>query len=80
MSVKFAVFEVSAEFLMDVAKEVASSPHPLNKSILLDSFDKVQSYTIRFSLIHRAPSLNASSLVFSMKETANMCQPTSMET
>jgi hypothetical protein len=40
MSVKFAVFEVSAECLMDVAKEVASSPHPLDKNILLDSFDK----------------------------------------
>ena len=42
---KFAVFEVSAEFLMDVAKEVSSSPHPLDKKILLDSFDKHQAYT-----------------------------------
>ncbi len=45
MSMKFAVFDVSAEFLMDIAKEVSSSPHPLDKSILLDSFDKNQAYT-----------------------------------
>jgi|GEM_PF-1717587 hypothetical protein len=44
MLTKFVVFEVSAEFLMDVAKEVASSPHPLDKKILLDSFDKNQAY------------------------------------
>jgi hypothetical protein len=42
---KYAVFEVSAEFLMDIAKEVTSSPHPLDKSILLDSFDKNHTYT-----------------------------------
>lgn len=44
MSTKIAVFDVSAEFLMDIAKEVASSPHPLDKNILLNSFDKHPTY------------------------------------
>jgi hypothetical protein len=34
----FTVLDVSAEFMMDVAKIVASSPHPLTKKDLLNSF------------------------------------------
>lgn len=35
---QFTVSDVSAEFMMDVAKVVASSPHPLTKKDLLNSF------------------------------------------
>jgi hypothetical protein len=38
MSLPFTVSDVSAEFMMDVAKIVASSPHPLTKKDLLNSF------------------------------------------
>jgi hypothetical protein len=38
MSTQFTVSDVSAEFMMDVAKIVASSPHPLTKKDLLNSF------------------------------------------
>jgi hypothetical protein len=38
MSMQFTVSDVSAEFMMDVAKVVASSPHPLTKKDLLNSF------------------------------------------
>lgn len=44
MSSPFAVFDVSAEFMMDLAKVVASSPHPLTKKDLLNSFDKSSAY------------------------------------
>lgn len=44
MSSQFAVLDVSAEFLMDVAKAVASSPYPLTKQDLLRSFDKSDPY------------------------------------
>lgn len=44
MSLQFAVLEVSAEFMMDVAKAVASSPHPLSKKDILNSFTKSRFY------------------------------------
>lgn len=44
MSLQFALFDVSAEFMMDVAKAVASSPHPLNKEDLVRSFKKSKTY------------------------------------
>lgn len=44
MSSYFSVLDVSAEFLMDVAKVVASSPHPLSKDDLLNSFKKSKVY------------------------------------
>jgi len=40
MSLQFAVSKVSAEFMMDVAKAVSSSPHPLSKRDLIKSFEK----------------------------------------
>jgi hypothetical protein len=44
MSSQFAVLDVSAEFMMDVAKAVASSPHPLSKEDLTRSFKKSKPY------------------------------------
>lgn len=44
MSIQFAVSDVSVEFMMDVAKAVASSPHPLTKKDLLNSFRKSDVY------------------------------------
>jgi hypothetical protein len=44
MSLQFAVLDVSAEFMMDVAKAVASSPHPLRKEDLIRSFKKSRTY------------------------------------
>lgn len=44
MSLQFAVFDVSAEFMMDVAKAIASSPYPLNKGDILNSFKKSRVY------------------------------------
>jgi hypothetical protein len=44
MSLQFTVFDVSAEFVMDVAKAVASSPHPLNREDLVRSFKKSKTY------------------------------------
>lgn len=44
MSMQFTVSDVSAEFMMDVAKVVASSPHPLTKKDLLNSFEMSGNY------------------------------------
>lgn len=44
MSSQFTILDVSAEFIMDLAKAVASSPHPLTKKDLLNSFKKSQAY------------------------------------
>jgi len=44
MSSQFAVSDVSTEFMMDVAKAVASSPHPLTKKDLLNSFERSDVY------------------------------------
>jgi len=44
MSLQFAVSDVSAEFIMDVAKAVASSPHPLSKEDVMRSFQKSRPY------------------------------------
>lgn len=44
MSSQFAVLDVSAEFMMDVAKAVSSSPHPLSKEDLIRSFKKSTTY------------------------------------
>jgi len=44
MSFQFDVFNVSAEFMMDVAKLVASSPRPLAKEDLFRSFSKSERY------------------------------------
>lgn len=46
MSVQFIVLDVSAEFIMDVAKAVASSPHPLSKADLIKSFKKSKAYIL----------------------------------
>jgi len=59
MSFHFLVLDVSAEFMMDVAKAVASSPHPLSKDDLLNSFKKSRVYVTnaisqcaQLSLVH----------------------------
>jgi hypothetical protein len=44
MSSPYVVMDVSAEFIMNVAKAVASSPHPLSKYDLLNSFEKSPKY------------------------------------
>jgi len=44
MPLQFAVLEVSAEFLMDVAKAIASSPYPLTREDILGSFKKSRVY------------------------------------
>lgn len=44
MSAQFSIFNVSAEFLMDVAKVLASSPHPLANKDLFRSFKKSSKY------------------------------------
>jgi len=44
MSSQFVVLDVSAEFMMDVAKAVASSPHPLSKEDIIRSFKKSRPY------------------------------------
>ena len=44
MSSQFVVLDVSSEFMMDVAKAVASSPHPLTKEDLIRSFKKSKPY------------------------------------
>lgn len=41
---QFTVSDVSAEFMMDMAKIVASSPHPLTKKDLLNSFKMSEVY------------------------------------
>lgn len=46
MSLQFSVLDVSAEFMMDVAKAVASSPHPLSREDLLRSFKKSRTYVL----------------------------------
>ena len=59
MSTPFTVSDVSSEFMMDVAKVVASSPYPLNKKDLLNSFEKSPTYVsnavsqcLQLGLIH----------------------------
>jgi hypothetical protein len=59
MSMPFIVSDVSSEFMMDVAKVVASSPYPLNKKDLLNSFEKSSTYVsnaisqcLQLGLIH----------------------------
>jgi hypothetical protein len=47
MPLQFEVSKVSAEFMMDVAKAVASSPHPLSKKDLMKSFEKSDVYVAR---------------------------------
>ena len=44
MSTQFTVSDVSADFMMDVAKAVASSPRPLTKKDLLNSFSMTPAY------------------------------------
>ena len=44
MSLQYLVLDVSAEFMMDVAKAIASSPHPLSKEDLTRSFEKSKVY------------------------------------
>ncbi len=44
MSVQFVVSDVSAEFMMDVAKLVASSPHPLSRNDVANSFNVSNAY------------------------------------
>jgi len=44
MALAFSIYDVSAEFVMDVAKAVASSPHPLNKQDLRESFSRSGGY------------------------------------
>ena len=44
MSFQFAVLDVSAEFMMDIAKAIASSPYPLAKEDILESFRKSRVY------------------------------------
>jgi len=68
MSFQFIVLDVSAEFMMDVAKAVASSPHPLTKDDLLRSFKKSSVYIsnaisqcIQLGLIHIQNDLYVSS-------------------
>lgn len=46
MSSQFATLDVSAEFMMNVAKAVASSPHPLSRDDLLRSFRKSRVYIL----------------------------------
>jgi hypothetical protein len=47
MSSQFDVSKVSAEFMMDVAKAVASSPHPLSRKDLIKSFEKSDVYVTK---------------------------------
>lgn len=47
MPIQFSVCEVSAEFILDVAKVVASAPHPLSREDLLKSFNKSRLYLNR---------------------------------
>lgn len=47
MSSQFAVYDVSADFMMDTAKVVASSPHPLTKKDLVKSLHKNEKYVSR---------------------------------
>lgn len=44
MSIQFVVSDVSAEFMMDIAKLVASSPYPLTKKDIANSFDVSDAY------------------------------------
>jgi len=44
MPSQFNVFDVSAEFLMDVANLVSTSPHKLSKEDIINSFDKNPNY------------------------------------
>ena len=44
MSSQFALLDASAEFMMDIAKVVASSLHPLSREDLLRSFKKNRPY------------------------------------
>jgi hypothetical protein len=44
MSMQFTVSDVSSEFIMDVAKTVASSPHPLKKEDIMRCFKKSNAY------------------------------------
>ncbi|RLE43834.1 hypothetical protein DRJ16_03355 [Candidatus Woesearchaeota archaeon] len=44
MITRFSVLDVSAEAIMDVAKLVSSSPHPLTKEDILRSFKKSEKY------------------------------------
>jgi hypothetical protein len=44
MSMQFTVLDVSSEFMMDVAKTVASSPHPLNRDDIIRCFKKSKVY------------------------------------
>ena len=46
MLTQFVVLDVSAEFVMDVAKAVASSPHSLSKADLIKSFGKSRTYIL----------------------------------
>jgi len=68
MSSQFSVLDVSAEFMMDVAKAVASSPHPLSKEDLLRSFKKSGVYItnalyqcVQLGLVHTQNDLYVSS-------------------
>jgi hypothetical protein len=44
MSQPYIVLDVSAEFIMNIAKAISSSPHPLSKDDLLNSFNKSSQY------------------------------------
>lgn len=44
MSLQYTVLDVSGEFIMDVAKAVASSPHSLSKEDVMRSFKKSRTY------------------------------------
>jgi hypothetical protein len=41
---QYVIYDVSAEFLMDIAKQVASSPHPLTRKAIIGSFKKSTIY------------------------------------
>ena len=44
MSSQFVISDVSAEFIMNLAKVIATSPHPLGRDDLLRSFDASEGY------------------------------------
>ena len=44
MSSQFVISDVSAEFIMNLAKVIATSPHPLGREDLLRSFDASEGY------------------------------------
>lgn len=44
MLLSYAIYDVSAEFIMDVAKVISSAPYPLNKNDVKESFDRSNVY------------------------------------